>query len=126
MLDRVGTPIGNPGNAGNAMGNPVDNPGNAGDAMGNPMGNPGNAGNGMGNPGNAGNAMGMGSLGNAFNQKKGAVKKRAGKRRGLKRSANVALVVKKQWLDLIFAGDKDWKIRGSSTSNNNNHNRQTN
>ena len=48
--------------------------------------------------------------------KKGAIKKRAGKRSGLKRSAKYALVVKKQWLDLIIAGDKDWEIRGSSTA----------
>ena len=43
-------------------------------------------------------------------------RKRAGKQSGLKRSAKYALVVKKQWLDLIFAGDKDWEIRGSSTA----------
>ena len=62
------------------------------------------AGNAKGNPGNAGN------------RKKGATKKHAGKRSGLKRSARYALVVKKQWLDRIFAGDKDWEIRGSSTT----------
>ncbi len=84
--------------AGNAKGNP----GNAGNA--NAKGNPGNAGNAKGNPGNAGN------------EKKGAAKKGAGKRSGLKRSAKYALVVKKQWLDRIFAGGKDWEIRGSSTA----------
>ena len=62
----------------------------------------------------AGNANG--NAGNAGNAKKGAVKKRAGKRSGLKRSAKYALVVKKRWLDLIVAGDKDWEIRGSSTA----------
>jgi len=67
-------------------------------------GKPGNAGNAKGNPGNAGN------------KKKGIVKKAAGKRSGLKRSARVALVVKKQWVDKILAGEKDWEIRGSATA----------
>ena len=71
---------------------------------GNVKGNPGNAGNSSGNPGNAGNV------------KKGKVKKDAGKRSGLRRSAKKALVVKKKWLDLILAGQKTWEIRGSSTS----------
>jgi len=48
--------------------------------------------------------------------KKGKVKKDAGKRSGLRRSAKKALVVKKKWLDLILAGKKTWEIRGSSTS----------
>ena len=48
--------------------------------------------------------------------KKGKVKKDAGKRSGLRRSAKKALVVKKKWLDLILAGQKTWEIRGSSTS----------
>ena len=52
----------------------------------------------------------------AGNKKKGKVKKNAGKRRGLRRSAKKALVVKKKWLDLILAGQKTWEIRGSSTS----------
>ena len=67
-----------------------------------------------GNLGNAGNARG--NLGNAGNVKKGKVKKNAGKRSGLRRSAKRTLVVKKKWLDLIFAGRKTWEIRGSSTS----------
>ena len=67
-------------------------------------GNVRNAGNSSGNPGNAGNV------------KKGKVKKDAGKRSGLRRSAKKALVVKKKWLDLILAGQKTWEIRGSSTS----------
>ena len=54
--------------------------------------------------------------GNASNKKKGIVKKAAGKRSGLKRSARVALVVKKQWVDKILAGEKDWEIRGSATA----------
>ena len=83
-------------------------------SAGNANGNAGNAGNAKGNPGNAGNVKG--NAGNAGNAKKGAVKKRAGKRSGLKRSAKFALVVKKRWLDLIVAGDKDWEIRGSSTA----------
>ena len=40
--------------------------------------------------------------------KKGRVKKRAGER-------SQALVVKKEWLDLILAGRKTWEIRGSPT-----------
>ena len=62
------------------------------------------SGNSRGNPENAGNV------------KKGKVKKDAGKRSGLRRSAKKALVVKKKWLDLILAGQKTWEIRGSSTS----------
>ena len=56
---------------------------------------------------------GSDSTGNA---KKSKVKKAAGKRSGLRRSAKKALVVKKKWLDLILAGQKTWEIRGSSTS----------
>jgi len=44
------------------------------------------------------------------------VEKLAGERSGLKRSAKYALVVKKKWLDKIFARTKDWEIRGSSTA----------
>ena len=47
---------------------------------------------------------------------KGKAKKDAGKRSGLRRSARKALVVKKKWLDLIFAGEKTWEIRGCLTS----------
>ena len=47
---------------------------------------------------------------------KGKVKKDAGKRSGLRRSAKRALVVKKKWLNLILAGQKTWEIRGSSSS----------
>ena len=89
-------------------------------SSGNLNGNPGNVGNsspsGRGNPGNAGNSRGRGNPGNAGNVKKGKVKKDAGKRSGLRRSAKKALVVKKKWLDLILAGQKTWEIRGSSTS----------
>ena len=34
----------------------------------------------------------------------------------MKRSSKVALVVKKQWLDKILSGEKDWEIRSSKTS----------
>ena len=34
----------------------------------------------------------------------------------MKRSSKVALVVKKQWLDTILNGEKDWEIRSSNTS----------
>ena len=86
------------------------------DSSGNSRGNLGNAGNSSGNPGNAGNSSASGNLRNAGNVKKGKVKKDAGKRSGLRRSAKKALVVKKEWLDLILAGQKTWEIRGSSTS----------
>lgn len=74
------------------------------------------AGNAAGNPGNAGNADAAGTPDNAGNQTSGPAKKRAGKRSGLKRSAKVALVVKKEWLDRILAGEKDWEIRGEKTT----------
>ena len=76
----------------------------------------GNAGNSQGNPDNAGNSQAQGKTGNAGNAKRGAVKTRAGKRSGVKRSAKRALVVKKKWLELILARQKTWEIRGSSTS----------
>ena len=66
--------------------------------------------------GNAGNATGKGSSQNGGNVKKGKIKKRAGERSGVRRSAKTALVVKKKWLDLILAGRKTWEIRGSSTT----------
>ena len=64
--------------------------------------------------GNRGNVEG--NKGNAGNTKTGIAKKRAGKRSGVKRSSKVALVVKKQWLDKILSGEKDWEIRSSNTS----------
>ena len=97
---------GNPGNAGNAAGNP----GNAGNAAGNPE----NVGNAAGNPENAGNVAG--NPGNAGNTKVGPVKKRSGKRSGVRRSAKQALVVKKEWLKEILDGRKTWEIRSKSTS----------
>ena len=106
----AGNTGGNPGNAGNTSAK--GNPGNAGNTS--AKGNPGNAGNAKGNPGNAGNAKG--NPGNAGNTSVGPVKVRAGRRSGLKRSAKYALVVKKQWLDLILAGKKKWDIRASSTT----------
>ena len=91
-------------------------PGNAGNA--NAKGNAGNAGNAnaKGNAGNAGNANAKGKHGNEGNVSKGAIKKGAGARSGVRRSAKRALVVKKKWLDLILAGQKKWEIRGSSTA----------
>ena len=99
-------------------------------SFGNSSGNPGNAGNtsargslrNAGNPSasgklrNAGNPSASGNLRNAGNVMKGKAKKDAGKRSGLRRSARKALVVKKKWLDLIFAGEKTWEIRGCMTS----------
>ena len=101
---------GNPGNAGNSSGNP----GNAGNSRG--RGNLRNAGNSSGNPGNAGNTLAKRNLRNAGNVRKGKVKKDAGKRSGIRRSAKRALVVEKLWLDLILAGRKKWEIRGIRTS----------
>ena len=72
---------GNPGNAGNSSGNP----GNAGNSRG--RGNLRNAGNSSGNPGNAGNTLAKRNLRNAGNVRKGKVKKDAGKRSSLRRSA---------------------------------------
>ena len=96
--------------AGNTSGNP-ENKGNA-----EAKGKRGNKGNAEGNPGNKGNAEAKGKRENKGNVKKGEVKKKAGVRSGVKRSAKVALVVKKRWLDLILAGAKDWEIRGKSTT----------
>ena len=72
--------------------------------------------NARGSIGNIGNKNARGSIGNAGNMKKGRTKKRAGHRSGIKRSAKYALVVKKQWLDLILAKEKDWEIRGCATN----------
>jgi len=77
---------------------------------GNSKGNPGNAGNAKGTPGNAGNSKG--NPGNAGNNIKAWKKQAAGQRSGVKRCAKFALVVKQHWLDKIFAGEKDWEIRG--------------
>ena len=61
-----------------------------------------------------GNAKG--NKGNAGNATTGIAKKRAGKRSGAKRSSKVAFVVKKQWLDKVLSGEKDWEIRSGKTS----------
>jgi hypothetical protein len=115
---------GSQGNAGNAKaeGSP-DNAGNAEakgspDNAGNAKGSPDNAGNAeaKGSPDNAGNAEAQGTPSNAGNMTEGIVKKAAGERSAVKRSARVALVVKKQWVDKILAGEKDWEIRGSATA----------
>lgn len=83
---------------------------------GNSQGNPGNDGNSQGNLGNAGNSQAKGNLGNAGNTIIGRRKKSAGRRSGVKRCAKFALVVKEHWLDKILAGEKDWEIRGCSTT----------
>ena len=62
------------------------------------------SGNSVGNPGNAGNVQ------------TGSVKKRAGERSGVRRSAKSVLVVKKRWLDKILAGQKTWEIRQGPTA----------
>ena len=49
------------------------------------------------------------------NKTRGTRKRMAGKRSGIKRCARHALVVKKQWLDKIVAGEKAWEIRGCAT-----------
>ena len=51
----------------------------------------------------------------AGNTKAGIKKKRAGQRSGIKRTATIALKVKKEWVDLILAKNKDWELRGSAT-----------
>ena len=101
---------GSPGNTGNANGSP----GNVGNAKGSPD-NAGNA-EAKGSPDNAGNAEAKGTPSNAGNMTEGIVKKAAGERSAVKRSARVALVVKKQWIDKILAGEKDWEIRGCATA----------
>ena len=54
--------------------------------------------------------------GKAVGPLKAASGKKAGKRSGVRRSATIALVLKKKWLDLILAGKKTWEIRGSATT----------
>ena len=78
-------------------------------------GNPGNRENANGNPGNRGNASG--DPGNSGNTMRGVHKRFAGHRSGLRRCAELALTIKKKWLDLILAGTKTWEIRGTSTKN---------
>ena len=54
------------------------------------------------------------------NLRRGRVKKRSGKhggqRSGIRRSAKRALIVKKEWLDLLLSGRKTWEIRGMATT----------
>ena len=70
------------------------------------------------NKGNKGNTKSTGVPRNKGNTTihDSIIKKRAGKRSGVKRSSKVALVVKKQWLDKILSGEKDWEIRSSNAS----------
>ena len=82
--------------------------------------------NSRGNPDNAGNSRAKGIVDNAGNSRGnpdnagnincGRQKKSAGRRSGVKRCAKFALVVKKYWLDKIFAREKDWEIRSCSTA----------
>jgi hypothetical protein len=66
--------------------------------------------------GNSGNATASGTLDNSGNRSKGQRKQLACARSGLKRFSTTALVVKKHWLDLILAGEKNWEIRGVGTT----------
>ena len=92
---------GKTGNAGNA--DAKGKTGNAGNA--DAKGKTGNAGNAdaKGKTGNAGNADAKGKAGNVGNPDA----KGAGKRSGVRRSAKRGLIVKKKWLDLILAGQKE-------------------
>ena len=54
--------------------------------------------------------MSKGGLGGSVENKK-----EAGQRSGLRRKAEVALVIKEFWLDKILAGKKVWEIRSSPT-----------
>ena len=86
-----------PGNAGNLQAKGV-------------LGNTGNS-RAKGIHGNMGNSQGSPS--NAGNTKTGTIKKRAGKRNGVRRSAKRALAAKKEWLELLLSGRKKWEIRGN-------------
>ena len=46
----------------------------------------------------------------------GNAKQRAGKRSGLRRRADRALIIKKPWLEKIFNREKQWEIRGTATA----------
>ena len=78
------------------------------------LGNRGNT-EAQGKLGNRGNTQARGNPQNAGNEKKGIVKKRAGKRSGLKRCTKDLLLIKSPWLQLILRKRKTWEIRGSST-----------
>jgi hypothetical protein len=62
-----------------------------------------------------GNSRAKGVIGNSGNTTSGKIKKRAGKRSGLRRSTKTLLVVKNPWLDLILARKKIWEIRDAHT-----------
>ncbi len=51
--------------------------------------------------------------GKAWGRVKAASGKKAGTRSGVRRLTKIALVVKRPWLMKIFAGEKDWEIRGA-------------
>ena len=64
----------------------------------------------------AGRKGGKASSGNTTTgERRRRISRDAGTRSGKRRSAKLALVVKKCWLDKILAGEKDWEIRGSAT-----------
>ena len=67
-----------------------------------------------GNKGNPNPKVNRGNKGNTKNHDS-AIKGKAGKRSGVKRSSKIALVVKKQWLEKILSGEKDWEIRSRNT-----------
>ena len=70
------------------------------------------------NEGNKGNLSPTINIGNRGNTKThdSSIKEKAGARSGMKRSSKIALVVKKEWLDKILSGEKDWEIRSTNTS----------
>ena len=73
----------------------------------------------MGNKGGkgvVGNKGGKGVVGNRGNTTVGKPKCMSGKRSGVRRGANVALVVRQPWANYILDGAKTWEIRGSKTT----------
>ena len=44
------------------------------------------------------------------------MKRQAGERSGLRRRADIALIIKQLWLDKILSKEKQWEIRGKATS----------
>ena len=67
-----------------------------------------------GNKGNPNPKVNKGNKGNTKNHDR-AVKGKAGKRSGVKRSSKIALVVKPEWLEKILSGKKVWEIRSRNT-----------
>ena len=67
------------------------------------------------NKGNLSPIINIGNRGNTRTHDS-SIKEKAGARSGVKRSSKIALVVKKEWLDKILSGEKDWEIRSRNTS----------